>query len=88
MSRQQNSWSTNVVPPLISPQDLQKLQYWQTTHLILTFVASDLLSQAEHGPDSQVLLVTDSEDVAARISNEVDAQLEQSSQKRNCQQVD
>lgn len=30
-------------------------------------VAWDLLSQAEHGPDSQVLLVTDSDDLAAAV---------------------
>ncbi|MGK7295955.1 MAG: histidinol dehydrogenase [Candidatus Wenzhouxiangella sp. M2_3B_020] len=31
------------------------------------WVAIDLLSQAEHGPDSQVLLVTDSEDLADAV---------------------
>jgi len=30
-------------------------------------IAWDLLSQAEHGPDSQVLLLTDSEELAARV---------------------
>lgn len=40
------------------------------------FVASDLLSQAEHGVDSQVLLVTTSSDLADRVATEVDAQLE------------
>jgi len=40
------------------------------------FVASDLLSQAEHGADSQVILVTDSEELAASVSREVAAQLE------------
>jgi len=40
-----------------------------------SFVASDLLSQAEHGPDSQVILVTDSEDFARRTSEEVTRQL-------------
>lgn len=39
------------------------------------FVASDLLSQAEHGIDSQVLLVTDSAGFAERVSAELDAQL-------------
>ena len=41
------------------------------------FVAADLLSQAEHGTDSQVLLVTDSEQMADRIEAEVQRQLEQ-----------
>lgn len=40
------------------------------------FVASDLLSQAEHGPDSQVILVCDSEDLADRVHVEVEDQLE------------
>ncbi|MDD4107880.1 MAG: histidinol dehydrogenase, partial [Prolixibacteraceae bacterium] len=34
------------------------------------FVASDLLSQAEHGPDSQVVLVTDSRELAEKIKTE------------------
>ena len=40
-----------------------------------SFVASDLLSQAEHGPDSQVILVCDSEDLADRVQKEVEVQL-------------
>jgi histidinol dehydrogenase len=39
------------------------------------FVAADLLSQAEHGPDSQVLLVTTSEQVIANVTNALEAQL-------------
>jgi histidinol dehydrogenase len=35
------------------------------------FVAIDLLSQAEHGPDSQVLLVTDSADLGAAVEGAV-----------------
>lgn len=41
------------------------------------FVAADLLSQAEHGPDSQVLLVTTSESLAAQVNTHVQQQLEQ-----------
>lgn len=40
------------------------------------FVAADLLSQAEHGNDSQVLLVTTHEDVIKAVSNEISRQLE------------
>lgn len=36
------------------------------------FVATDLLSQAEHGPDSQVLLVTDSEQLLDATVDEVE----------------
>jgi histidinol dehydrogenase len=41
------------------------------------FVAADLLSQAEHGPDSQVLLLTDSAALLEAVAAEVDAQLAQ-----------
>lgn len=41
------------------------------------FVAADLLSQAEHGPDSQVILVCDSESLASEVMAQVDAQLEE-----------
>ncbi|ENJ6651277.1 histidinol dehydrogenase [Campylobacter coli] len=40
------------------------------------FVASDLLSQAEHGADSQVILVCLSQDFAKKASDEVQSQLE------------
>ena len=40
------------------------------------FVAADLLSQAEHGIDSQVLLITTSESKLEEIQQEVDKQLE------------
>ena len=39
------------------------------------FVAADLLSQAEHGFDSQVLLITTSEQLLAQIQAEVEKQL-------------
>ena len=40
-----------------------------------TFVAADLLSQAEHGIDSQVLLLTPSKAVLDNVKNEVNRQL-------------
>ena len=39
------------------------------------YVASDLLSQAEHGIDSQVVLVSTSMDLIKAVSNEIEAQL-------------
>lgn len=39
------------------------------------FVAADLLSQAEHGVDSQVILLTTSEDFVRRMEAELEAQL-------------
>ena len=41
-----------------------------------SFVASDLLSQAEHGADSQVILVTDSKKVITEVEKEIESQLE------------
>lgn len=41
-----------------------------------TFVAADLLSQAEHGIDSQVLLITTSESKLNEVQQEVEKQLE------------
>lgn len=41
------------------------------------FVAADLLSQAEHGRDSQVMLVTDDEAKAAEVQREVERQVRQ-----------
>lgn len=41
------------------------------------FIAADLLSQAEHGPDSQVVLLTPDEKLAQAVSLEVDKQLAQ-----------
>jgi histidinol dehydrogenase len=40
------------------------------------FVAADLLSQAEHGTDSQVMLITTSEDMLNRVKDETERQLE------------
>ena len=40
------------------------------------FIASDLISQAEHGPDSQVILLTDSRELLSEVSEELSGQLE------------
>ncbi|HEY1034087.1 MAG TPA: histidinol dehydrogenase [Pseudoxanthomonas sp.] len=39
------------------------------------FVAADLLSQAEHGPDSQVVLLSDDDALIARVQDELATQL-------------
>lgn len=39
------------------------------------FIAADLLSQAEHGPDSQVLLITISETLAEKVNEAINDQL-------------
>lgn len=41
-----------------------------------SFVAADLLSQAEHGPDSQVLLLSDDSGLLHRVEHEIEVQLQ------------
>ncbi len=41
------------------------------------FIASDLLSQAEHGPDSQVLLICDSDKIIEGVKIELEKQLKE-----------
>jgi histidinol dehydrogenase len=45
------------------------------------FVASDLLSQAEHGSDSQVVLVASDDTILTQVQQELNQQLEQLSRK-------
>ena len=52
-----------------------------------TFVAADLLSQAEHGIDSQVILITTSEKTADLVEQEIDLQLNQLPRKEMAQKV-
>jgi histidinol dehydrogenase len=40
-----------------------------------SFVASDLLSQAEHGADSQVILLSNTKDVIAQVNKELEKQV-------------
>ncbi len=54
---------------------------WADDSAIPTFVAADLLSQAEHGIDSQVLLVASNEKVVANVQAELAVQLAQLSRK-------
>ncbi|WP_115866767.1 histidinol dehydrogenase [Marinoscillum furvescens] len=46
------------------------------------YAASDLLAQAEHGPDSQVVLVSTSKKKAEEVNAEVEAQLSKLSRKK------
>jgi histidinol dehydrogenase len=39
------------------------------------FIAADLLSQAEHGPDSQVILLTDNQEIMDKVETEVEKQI-------------
>ncbi|TYA58962.1 histidinol dehydrogenase [Formosa maritima] len=42
-----------------------------------SYVASDLLSQAEHGTDSQVILVSTSKELVVEVKNEINEQLKE-----------
>ena len=53
----------------------------------IEFVAADLLSQAEHGVDSQVLLITNSEQVILDVQAEVNRQLDLLPRKEIAQQA-
>ena len=53
----------------------------------IPFVAADLLSQAEHGTDSQVFLITTSHKVIDNVQQEVDRQLSQLPRKEIAQQA-
>jgi histidinol dehydrogenase len=45
-------------------------------HADIRFIAADLLSQAEHGTDSQVLLITDSKQLVLDVQAELNRQLQ------------
>lgn len=51
------------------------------------FVAADLLSQAEHGPDSQVLLLSDDTTMIAAVQDQLEAQLAQLSREAIARQA-
>ncbi len=51
------------------------------------FVAADLLSQAEHGPDSQVILITTKESVAEAVSQAIKEQLKELPRKKIAEKV-
>lgn len=51
------------------------------------FVASDLLSQAEHGADSQVILVSTSKELIAKVEQEIATQLEELPRKEIAQKA-
>lgn len=51
------------------------------------FVASDLLSQAEHGADSQVILVSTSEELVSNVKKKIDPQLAKLSRREIAEQA-
>ncbi len=57
------------------PAGPSEVEVLADTSCVPAFVAADLLSQAEHGPDSQAMLVTTSSAVAEAVAAEVERQL-------------
>lgn len=51
------------------------------------FIAADLLSQAEHGPDSQVLLVTDAPNLIRPVLDEIERQVSTLSRESTARQA-
>ena len=56
-------------------------------HANAAFIAADLLSQAEHGADSQVILLTDSETLIAQVASELETQVALLSRKEIAEQA-
>ncbi len=56
-------------------------------HANAAFIAADLLSQAEHGADSQVILLTDSEALIAQVASELETQVALLSRKEIAEQA-
>ncbi|MBL0201982.1 MAG: histidinol dehydrogenase [Chitinophagaceae bacterium] len=57
------------------PAGPSELAVYADETCITSFVAADLLSQAEHGADSQVLLVASSLSIVERVQDEIEKQL-------------
>ncbi len=58
------------------PAGPSELAVYADETAVPAFVAADLLSQCEHGPDSQVILVTGSRKFAEKVISELELQLE------------
>jgi histidinol dehydrogenase len=58
------------------PAGPSELAVYADDTAVAEFVAADLLSQCEHGPDSQVILVTESADFAFSVNNALGIQIE------------
>ena len=58
------------------PAGPSELAVYADETAVPSFVAADLLSQGEHGADSQVILVTDSRNFAEKVNAELELQIE------------
>ena len=69
------------------PAGPSELLVYADDSAIASFVASDLLSQAEHGTDSQVILVTTSKIMLANVSKEIESQIKELPRKEIAQKA-
>lgn len=60
--------------PIDLPAGPSELLIWANNPATASFVASDLLSQAEHGPDSRVVLISQSEIFIQEVISEIEKQ--------------
>lgn len=60
--------------PIDLPAGPSELLVWANYPASASFVASDLLSQAEHGPDSRVILISQSENFIYEVISEIEKQ--------------
>ncbi|ODS81322.1 MAG: histidinol dehydrogenase [Cytophagaceae bacterium SCN 52-12] len=58
------------------PAGPSEVAIWADESAVPSFIAADLLSQAEHGPDSQVILVSTSREVISEVAAALSTQLE------------
>jgi histidinol dehydrogenase len=68
-------WAQNYGVSIDMPAGPSELLVYADATAIPSFVAADLLSQAEHGSDSQVILIATSEKMVKDIFNEIESQL-------------
>jgi histidinol dehydrogenase len=69
------------------PAGPSEVAVWADKSCVPAFVAADLLSQAEHGPDSQVMLISSDEKAVLAVQKEIDGQLEKLPRKEIARQA-
>jgi len=70
-------WASRLGVAIDMPAGPSELLVVADDSAVPEFIASDLLSQAEHGADSQVILVTDTPEIQEAIENALAAQIEE-----------
>ena len=69
-------WATRYQVAIDMPAGPSELMVVADETAVPAYVAADLLSQAEHGVDSQVILLSTSADFCEKVENEIKIQLE------------